>query len=335
MGKASLLYIIPGVLGFAIVLFFIGLANYLTSGRRQIEDRLEQHGKRDDDYTYMTGDEDISLFGEEEEETRGGPIARWLQKRAKKNNSKGTITLRDELARADLKLKIGEWQMIQIVSVIVMGIIGLVVFFQPILAIVVSIVGFFIPGFYLRNRQKQRLAAFEDRLSDAIVMMSNSLRAGYSFLQSLEVVGQEMPDPIGVEFGRVVREIGLGLTQEQGLANLFRRIPSGDLDMMITAVNVQQEVGGNLAEILDTLAHTIRERVRIQGEIRVLVAQQKMAGYIITGLPIALAAFLSYMNPAYIGLLYSEPCGWMMIAASIIMITAGFFAIQKIVDIEI
>ncbi len=334
MGKESLLYIIPTILGFAIFFFFIGLANFLTSGRKQIADRLDKHTKRDD-YTYMTGDEDISLFGEEEEEARGGPIARWLQKRAKKNNTQATITLRDELARADLKLKVGEWQMIQIVSVIAMGIIGFVVFFQPILAILVSIVGFFLPRFYLRYRQRQRLAAFDNRLSDAIVMMSNSLRAGYSFLQSLEVVGQEMPDPIGIEFGRVVREIGLGLTQEQGLANLFRRIPSGDLDMMITAVNVQQEVGGNLAEILDTLAHTIRERVRIQGEIRVLVAQQKLAGYIITALPIALAALLSFMNPDYMSLLYTSTCGWMMIGTSILMIVAGFFAIQKIVDIEI
>lgn len=329
----NLLYLVPAGLALGIFLLFWGLSRDLTSKGEQIDERLDRYAKRDD-YTFITGDEEIPLFGEVDEPVRGGPLARWLEKRAAKNKP-GTVTLRDELARADLKLKVSEWQMIQLATVVVMGLVGFIVFRAPLLAILVSIFGFFLPRFYLRFRQGARLTAFGRMLSDAIVMMANSLRAGYSFLQSMEVLSQEMPDPIASEFRRVVREVGLGLTQSQALGNLYRRIPSSDLDMMITAINVQQEVGGNLAEILDTLAHTIRERNRIQGEIRVLVAQQMLAGYVITFLPVGLAIVLFLLNRDYMSQLYTDPCGWIMVGTSVVMVALGFFAIQKIVNIEV
>lgn len=323
---------VPVLLFLASTLFFVGFARMLTVSDEEIDDRLKQYANRED-YAFMTGEEDILMMGEEEEK-HSNPLMRWLEKRGSKDE-KSQNALRDELARADLKLRVSEWYMFQFGSVIVATIVGFIIFRNIFMAPLLGVLGFFIPRFFLGYRQGRRLAAFNKMLSDAIVMLSNSLRAGYSFLQSMEVLSQEMPDPIASEFNRVVREVGLGRSQQAALQNLHRRIPSEDLDMMITAVNVQQEVGGNLAEILDTLAHTIRERVRIQGEIRVLVAQQMMAGYVITFLPVALAGMLFILNKEYMSQLYATQCGWIMIGTAIIMVASGFFAIQKIVNIEV
>ncbi|HET6261064.1 MAG TPA: type II secretion system F family protein, partial [Chloroflexia bacterium] len=146
-------------------------------------------------------------------------------------------------------------------------------------------VGFFGIDWYVKFRISKRLKDFNAQLGDTISLMANSLRSGYSLLQSMELVSREAPDPIGAEFKRVVREVGLGLSAQDSLNNLLRRMPSDDLDLLITAINIQYEVGGNLAQILDTISHTIRERVRIKGEISVLTAQGRMSGYLITALP--------------------------------------------------
>jgi tight adherence protein B len=141
------------------------------------------------------------------------------------------------------------------------------------------------------------------------------------------------------EFRRVVQEVGLGLSTEDALANLLKRVPSEDLDLLITAVNIQHEVGGNLAQILDTIGHTIRERVRIKGEIQVLTAQGRISAYVITGLPIALAIFITVINPEYMAPIFTfglPPRAWCCLpVTSLIMIVAGYFTIMKIVDIEV
>jgi tight adherence protein B len=140
---------------------------------------------------------------------------------------------------------------------------------------------------------------------------------------------------MATEFHRVTQEIGLGLHYEEALQNMLRRVPSDDLDLMVTAINIQGRVGGNLAEILDTIGHTIRERVRIKGEIRVLTAQQMISGYILTLLPVGLGLVLYLLNPQYIGRMFQDPCGWIMIVVAVIMIVSGFLIIRKIVDIEV
>jgi len=154
-------------------------------------------------------------------------------------------------------------------------------------------------------------------------------------VQSMETVAEQLPAPISVEFHRVTQEIGLGLHYEEALLNMLRRVPSDDLDLMITAINIQGRVGGNMAEILDTIGHTIRERVRIKGEIRVLTAQQMISGYILTLLPIGLALVLYLLNKEYIGRMFTDPCGWIMLGTSVIMVVTGFLIIRKIVDIEV
>jgi len=211
------------------------------------------------------------------------------------------------------------------------------------------VAGYFIPKMFLKFRQKKRLNQFNDQLADGITLMANGLRAGYSLLQAMDAVAREMPTPISVEFRRVVREIGLGVDNDRAFNNLLRRVPSDDLDLMITAINVQQEVGGNLAEILEIIGFVIRERIRIKGEIQVLTAQGQLSGYVISALPIILGLLLYAMNKEYIGRmifsceargkgpedLCAQPCGWIMMGIGLFGIAAGFFAIQKIIDIDV
>jgi tight adherence protein B len=200
---------------------------------------------------------------------------------------------------------------------------------------VAALVGFFAPRAYVALRRGRRLRAFNDQLSDTINLMVNSIRAGYSILQAMRAVSEEMGPPASTEYGRVVQEVQLGIPLDEALAHMLRRVPSEDLDMMITAVNVQREVGGNLAEVLESISYTIRERIRIQGEIRALTAQSRISGYMVAGVPIALAAVIYLINPEFMGLLFQHTCGHIMIGTAVAGIGAGFFVISKIVDIDI
>jgi tight adherence protein B len=244
--------------------------------------------------------------------------------------------IRTQLARADLRLTPGEYILLTITSVLGTGLIAYVVMHRnPILTLGGLVLGFFLPRFYVKYRQAKRLRDFSNQLGDAINLLANGLRSGYSLLQAMDAVAREMPPPIAEEFQRVVREIGLGLSNERAMNNMLRRIPSDDLDLMITAINVQHEVGGNLAEILEVISHTIRERIRIKGEIRVLTSQQMLSGYVVSFLPIGLGLVLYAMNPDYMGAMFQEPCGWAMMAVGVISMTIGFIAIRKIVNIEV
>lgn len=240
-----------------------------------------------------------------------------------------------ELARADLKLTVGEYLILCWVSVISCGLLMFLLGGTIFMAPIGMVIGYFVPRILVKMRKGRRLRAFNDQLGDCITLMANALRAGYSLLQAMEVVSRELAAPISSEFARVVKEVGLGLSHEDAMKHLQDRIQSDDLDLMITAINVQHEVGGNLSEILSTIGHTIRERVRIQGEIRVLTAQGMMSGYVISFLPIGLMLILFLINRQYIGAMFKEPCGWVMLGFMAITMSAGFFSIQKIVHVDV
>ncbi len=253
-----------------------------------------------------------------------------------------------ELARADLKITVAEFWALNLISIVGVTALAWVIYGGFVMPLIGAVVGFFLPKMWLKMRQKARLKRFNNQLGDGITLMANGLRSGYSLLQAMDAVGREMPEPMALEFKRVVREVGLGVDNERAFVNLLRRVPSDDLDLMITAINVQHEIGGNLAEILEIIGFVIRERVRIKGEIAVLTAQGQLSGYIISGLPVALGLLLYAMNQAYIGKMIftceslgipdarcTQPCGWIMVGAGILMIAAGFFAIQKIIQIEV
>jgi tight adherence protein B len=254
-----------------------------------------------------------------------------------------------DLARADLKITVAEFWALTLISMVATTALAWLIYGGFIFPLGGLVLGFFFPKIYVRFRQRRRLNTFNGQLGDGITLMANGLRAGYSLLQAMEAVGREMPDPLATEFRRVVREIGLGVDNERAYNNLLRRVPSPDLDLMITAINVQQEVGGNLSEILEVIGYVIRERVRIKGEIQVLTAQGQLSGYVISFLPVALGLILFAMNREYIGRmvwsceyrglgpddLCSQPCGWIMIGVALLGIGTGYFAIQKVIDIEV
>jgi tight adherence protein B len=193
----------------------------------------------------------------------------------------------------------------------------------------------------VNRRKSKRLQSFNDHLADTITLIANALRAGASFLQAIELVVRETQPPVSTEFNRVIREVNLGLPFEQALANMVRRVRSDDLELMTTAISIQHQVGGNLAEILDSIAFTIRERIRIQGEIRVLTAQQRMSGYVVAGLPIGLIAILTLIAPGFMEPMFGDPTivgiplgVWMLLFGAVLMVI-GFLAIRRIVDIEV
>ncbi len=213
---------------------------------------------------------------------------------------------------------------------------GYFLFGTIVLALLAAVIGWFAPRWFLSSRQGARLKLFNNQLGDALNLMVNGLRSGYSVLQAMEAVSRELPKPISAEFARVVQEVQLGVSVEQSMANMLRRINSDDLDLVVTAINVQREVGGNLAEILDVISFTIRERVRIKGEINTLTAQGKYSGYVISLLPIGLSLVLFCINKPYISRLFTSGfCGWAMVVCGLLMIGSGFLAIQRIVNIEV
>jgi tight adherence protein B len=206
-------------------------------------------------------------------------------------------------------------------------------------AILGAVVGSFFPNIYIRIRSKRRIKAFNAQLSETVSMLASAIRSGYSLLQSMDLVSREAQPPVSTEFRRVVQEVGLGISNDAALANLYRRVPSDDLDLMITAINIQHEVGGNLAQILDSISHTIRERVRIKGEIATLTAQGRISAYVITALPVGLAVVMTTINPGYMAPIFTfglPPEAWccLPVTATAMMI-AGYFTIMKIVNIDI
>jgi tight adherence protein B len=315
------------ILAFAAVMgLFLVIARVLGGTGSTLDERLDQFGSSEADKEPKKREEEFerspSAFTKSiDEAVAGRGFAR---------------NLATALARADLKLTVGEYLIITITSILGTGVVFYIVMHKNLFLTFGGLVlGFFLPRFYVKYRQGKRLKEFNNQLGDAINLLANGLRSGYSLLQAMDAVANEMPPPISEEFQRVVREIGLGLSTERAMNNMVRRIPSDDLDLMITAVNVQHEVGGNLAEILETISHTIRERIRIKGEIRVLTSQQMISGYVISFLPIGLGLILFAMNPEYMGAMFQEPCGLLMVAVGVVIMTIGFIAIRKIVNIEV
>jgi tight adherence protein B len=246
--------------------------------------------------------------------------------------------MRGQLARADIKLTVAEYAALHVIAMFAFFALGYFVLFgqQLVMGIVAGFVGFFAPRIYVSRMVQVRLQRFETQLPDTLGLWVNALRSGYSVLQAMEAISRDSPEPTATEFRRVVQEVQLGIDQEDALAHLMGRVESEDLDLVITAVNIQREVGGNLAEILDVISHTIRERIKLKGEIRVLTAQGRITGYLISFLPIVLALFLNTINPGYVGLLFTNrACGWPMLGLGLAMIGIGMAVIQKIVDIEI
>lgn len=252
------------------------------------------------------------------------------------NQSGRSATLADALGRADLKLRPAEWYLIRAGSVLLLALIGLAVYRSPLFAVVLAAVGFVAPPLVLRFRERRRARQFNSMLGDVLLLLSNGLKAGYSFPQAMASIARTAPPPVSEEFARASREIQLGITTDEALAHMVARIRSEDLDLVVTAVGIQRVVGGNLAEILDNIAFTIRERVRIKGEIHTLTAQARASSYIITALPVGLLLILQAINPTYLAplLSFKGPGPYILIGCAC-SVAFAFYLMQRIANIEV
>jgi len=328
---------VAGAAAMAILLIAAGIAT--SGGGSGINVRLER---------YASGRPDTKAGGNQN-------LGEMLTQSAAMVNLNRVVEARDfganlarEIARADLKLKVSEFlgiwagSTIGVPLIMIFLSVGVAPLRNPIILLVGGIVGFFLPRLWLGRRKGGRLNAFNKNLPDTITLIANALRAGSSFLQAIELVVRESRPPISTEFGRVIREVNLGLPFEQALENMVRRVKSDDLELMATAISIQHTVGGNLAEILDSIAYTIRERVRIKGEIRTLTAQQRLSGYVVGFLPIGLAGFIYLAAPKFFDPMFAKPPEVLGLPAGVIimfvggfMMFLGFMFIRKIVDIEV
>jgi tight adherence protein B len=330
---------IAGVAALAIVLIAIGVA---TSGGSGISDRLERYAAKPKDLQKAAASGQGGMAELIAQSQALASLNRVVEQR-----DFGANLARD-IARADLHIKPSEFLLIWGASIVGVPLIMLLIspilsaLGNPLFLLIGGLIGFLLPRFWLARRRNGRLGAFNKLLPDTITLIANALRAGSSFLQAIELVVRESRPPISTEFGRVIREVNLGLPFDQALENMVRRVRSDDLELMATAISIQHQVGGNLAEILDSIAYTIRERVRIKGEIRTLTAQQRLSGYVVAGLPVGLAAFLFIAAPGFMQPMFDNrvniiglPAGVIILAFGGFMMFIGFMFIRKIVDIEV
>lgn len=311
----------------ALAAIFVGLEQVLRPDASAVSQRLVRYGSRralvdQDDIVHGSGGSALALFV-----TRG--VERAIAGRS------FAASLQMDLARANLKLTASEFLVLQGSSTVAVAAVVMVLSQQLVVSVAFGLLGFVLPKLWVARRQSARLKAFNDQLADTIQLISNSLRSGLSLLQAMDLVSKEGAPPISEEFARVVREVGLGISPQEALQHLVERVKSDDLELMVTAILVQYELGGNLSRILDTISNTIRERVKLKGEIRTLTAQQRLAGYMLAGLPVFLAGVLSLLQPRYLAQLF-EPGPWILLPiAATVMVVFGFFVIGRIVNIEV
>jgi tight adherence protein B len=330
MGMLPML--IAGLAALGVLLVAVGIA--MSSGGGTIASRLERYAGDNPDAGTAEG-------GQRESAVVAG-LSRVIERQDL------ATRLAIDLARADLKMRPAEflilWAISPIVFVAVAFALGTIFtgLQNPFALFAFFVLGAVFPRFYLRRRQARRLRQFNQQLPDTITLLANSLRAGSSFLQGIELVTREARPPISEEIERVVREMQLGVALHPALNNLVRRVASEDLELMVTAIQIQAQVGGNLATVLDAIAFTIRERVRIIGEINTLTAMQRYSGYVITLLPIGLAGVLFLISPTYMTPMLEKPpemlglpTGVVFFIIGLISMGMGYVFIRRIVDIKV
>lgn len=238
------------------------------------------------------------------------------------------------LARADLPWTAAEFALL-VVGAGVLGLFAGVLRQNLVIGLLLGGVLAALPLFYLRIAQARRRRAFINQLPDVLTLLVGALRAGYGLSQALEVLVEQMPPPSSTEFARIVRATNLGVPLQRALYDAAGRVGSDDLDLIVTAISVQYEMGGNLATILETIGDTIRDRIRILREVRVLTAQQRITGYILAGTPVALAIGISALTPGYFDPFFEPGLIRLLPAIGMVMLLAGFLIIRRIVDIEV
>jgi len=308
-----------------VLIVFVALWRILGT-RDPIDARLQEYAV----------DETLAGTGSEAPEVKDRPrrreewptVSRILAMRT------GGQRLATALARADLPLTAAEFTLLRLG----LGVVGYLVGSLragPLFGLPLGFILSYLPVLYLRRRHGKRVQAFTDQLADVLTMLTGALRAGYGLMQALDLLSRQMPAPASQEFARVVRSASLGLPVQQALRDMAERVGTDDVDLVVTAITVQYEMGGNLAQTLETISETVRDRLRMLREIQVMTAQQRFTGYFLAVWPVLMAIALFFINPAYIKQLFAP--GWIRLApiAAVVMEVLGFLVMRKIVDIEV
>lgn len=238
------------------------------------------------------------------------------------------------LVQADLPLTAAEFTLIMVMCFVAGALIGSVRLGVP-LGILIGVLLAYLPLMYVRSRRQRRQRAFSEQIPEILTLLVGALRAGYGLSQAMDVVVKQLAPPASVEFGRVIRAVGLGLPIDRALTDMANRIGTDEAGMIVTAINVQHETGGNLALTLDTIGDTVRDRLRMQREIRVLTSSQRLTGYILVALPLGLLFIMRVLNPTYVQQLFQPGLMRYVLIGVVLMWIAGFLVIRRIVDIEV
>lgn len=245
------------------------------------------------------------------------------------------IKLKNQLSQADIPLRAEELILFCFLGGLFTGMLLYLLTSAAMMFILGFISGsLLIPVLIIRRAKARRAASFNQQLAGALSTMANSLRVGFSLFQAMKSLSEEMPPPLSVEFKRTLQEINLGTQTDLALQNMCHRIKSDDLELVVMAIIIQRQVGGNLAEVLDNIAHTITERVKIQREVKTLTSQGRISGIIIGLLPIFLAGAIYMINPGYMGAFFTDPIGYILIGMGLFSQIIGIMFIRKIVNIE-
>lgn len=299
---------------FAVMLAFVGVLRWLGEARK-LGDRL------------------LNRVGAVSKEETGNAL-----RDAMNSHLRGTsmaAKIERQLIAADSKFTVAEFLMIRMGLALVALLLGWLISGYLLGGVLLSVIGWGLPAFYVRRQHNQRLKAFADQLPDFLNLLVSSLRAGYGLLHALTVVKEEMPDPIATEFSRVLREISLGYSVGEALDHLVDRIDNPDLELIVTSIHIQSEVGGNLSEVMETIAHTIRERIQINNEISVMTTQQRATGGILSAMPFIIGAILMLINGDYMMEMFQPT--WVLIipATAVVLIVMGNFVMRFMMKIEV
>lgn len=319
--------------GLAIALVVVGLYNFSVSRKQRLAQRIRTYAETEEETERSSGPAAPA------DRTISGPLWRVLLGRSYLER------LAQELMQADVPMRASEYLLLQVV----LGAAGFLIGFWGTgflhSGLILGLLGPVLPTGFLRLRQRQRRVKFARQLADALMLLVSSLRSGYSFLKGIELVAAEMDDPIAKELKRTLREVQLGSTVDQALLNLAHRVNNSDLEIVVSAFLVQRDVGGNLTELMEKVAETIRERLRIEGDIRVLTAQGRISGAIVTAVPIVVFVAILLINPGYFAVMFqgpffkvgpfTVPLGMALLSGAVVLQAIGALWIYRIISIKL
>lgn len=316
------------VCGLLVFLMFVFFIEYTRRSRSALRQRMRHYA----DGTYAA-----ESTSEPKRQKKMGEKAMDFVKRTAKYLAKikQAETLDLKMQQAGLPILGSEFLVMGLIGGVLTGVVVFLLTMKPLTSFIVAIAALIGEWFYVLYRIDKRRKDFVNQLGDCLTTVANALRAGFSFLQAMELISKEMEPPISEEFARTIRDMKLGTRMEDALEAMDVRVGCPDFSLVVTAVLIQHQVGGNLAQILDTISSTINERIRMRREVMALTAQGRASGWVLALLPVALALILSILNPTYLLPLWEEQLGRVAIAAAIILELIGFLVIKRIVDIEV